>query len=143
MSEEAYKNQLAKLDPAKEIKDKQKHFSMQKFTEKILMYAKKMGIKLTYYSLLLFYSFQSPETPKKDKLTIAGALGYLILPVDVIPDFIPVIGFVDDLAIIVYAVYRVIGHIDHDMKQQVDERMKKLFGEQYDDQDIDADLKTT
>src|SRR5690625_7611221 len=97
MSEEAYKNQLAKLDPAKEIKDKQKHFSMQKITEKILKYAKKMGIKLTYYSLLLFYSFQSTETPKKDKLTIAVALGYLILPVDVIADFIPLIGFVDDL----------------------------------------------
>ncbi|HLS60460.1 MAG TPA: YkvA family protein [Virgibacillus sp.] len=142
MSQEEYKNQLAKLDPAKEIKNKQKHFTVQNFTEKLLNYAKKMGIKLTYYSLLLFYSFQSPHTPKKDKLTIAGALGYLILPVDIIPDFIPVIGFTDDLIIIVYAVYRVINHIDQDVKKQADERMKKLFGEEYDDQAIDDNLKS-
>lgn len=60
---------------------------------------------------------------------------------DVIPDFIPVIGFTDVLAIIVNAVYRVIGNRDDDIKQQANERMKKLFGENYDDKDIDSDLK--
>lgn len=141
MSQEKYENQLAKLDPKQEIKGHETHFSVQKFIAKILTYAKKMGVKLSYYSLLLFYAFQSPHTSKKDKLTIAGALGYLILPVDLIPDFIPVIGFADDLTIIVYAVYRVIAHIDNDIKKQATERMKKLFGENYDDKDIDSDLK--
>lgn len=141
MSQEKHENELAKLDPEEEIKDHQKHFSVKKFTDKILKYAKKMGIKLSYYSLLLFYSFQSPHTSKKDKLTIAGALGYLILPIDLIPDFIPVIGFADDLVIIVYAVSKVIGNIDHDIKKQTNERMKKLFGENYDAKDIDPDLK--
>src|SRR5690625_4014789 len=139
MSQENYKNQLAKLEPEKEITRHRKHFSMQKFTEKFLKYAKKMGIKLSYYSLLLFYAFQSPHTPKKDRLTIAGALGYLILPVDVIPDFIPVIGFADDLAIIIYAVSRIIGNIDEGIKGQAHMRMQKFFGEDYDDKDIDLE----
>lgn len=141
MSHEEYKNQLAKIEPEEEIKNHQKHFSVQKFTAKLLKYAKKMGIKLTYYSLLLFYAFQSSHTSKKDKLTIAGALGYLIFPIDLIPDFIPVIGFTDDLAIIVYAVYKIIENIDEDIKGQANERMKKFFGEDYDDGDIDLEFK--
>lgn len=141
MSQEDYENKLAKIEPEKEIKRHRKHFSMQKFSAKFVKYAKKMGIKLSYYSLLLFYAFQSPHTSKKDKLTIAGALGYLILPVDLIPDFIPVVGFTDDLAIIVYAVYRIIGNIDDVIKGQAKKRMKKFFGENYADKDIDLDLK--
>lgn len=141
MYQEDYGNQLAKIEPEKEIKRHRKHFSVQKFTAKLLKYAKKMGVKLSYYSLLLFYAFQSPHTSKKDKLTIAGALGYLILPVDLIPDFIPVIGFADDLAIIIYAVSRIIGNIDEGIKGQAHVRMKKFFGEDYDDKDIDPELR--
>lgn len=141
MSQEEYENKLVKLNPKKEINSHQKYFSVRKFTEKILKYAKKMGIKLTYYSLLLFYAYQSPHTLKKDKLTIAGALGYLILPIDLIPDLIPVVGFADDLSIIVYAIYRVISNIDHDIKVRATKQMKRFFGEDYDDKDIDDDFK--
>lgn len=141
MKKEAYENKLQEIDHKQEIKNYQKHFSARKFTTKILKHAKKMGGKLSYYSLLLFYSYQSPNTSKKDKLVIAGALGYLIIPVDLIPDFIPVIGFADDLSIIVYAVSRVISNIDHDMKIRANQKIKHLFGEYYDDKDIEADLK--
>ncbi|MGJ9459642.1 YkvA family protein [Oceanobacillus sp. CF4.6] len=136
-----YKDELENLDPEKETQENQKHFSEGQYMEKLQKFAKKMGVKISYYSLLLFYAFKSPKTPKKSKATIAGALGYLILPVDVIPDFIPVIGFGDDLAIIIYAVYKVISHIDDEVKGQAHERMKKIFGEDYDDGQIDEDLK--
>lgn len=141
MPQEEHKYKLKKMDHKKEINKYRKHFSMRKFGEKLLKYAKKMGVKLSYYSLLLFYSYQSPHISKKDKLTIAGALGYLIFPIDLIPDFIPVIGFADDLSVIVYAVYRVISNIDQDIKLLANKRMKKFFGEKYDDKDIDDDLK--
>ncbi|WP_229683191.1 YkvA family protein [Virgibacillus oceani] len=136
-----YSNKLKNVNPEGETQKNQEHFSEEKFYKKTLKFSKKMGVKITYYSLLLFYSFKSPKTPKKAKLTIAGALGYLILPIDAIPDFIPVVGFGDDLAVIVYALYKVISHIDDDIKGQAHERMKKLFGENYDDKDIDESLK--
>lgn len=139
--EKDYQDKLAKLDPEKEANESQKHFSEEKFAAKMLKYAKKMGIKISYYSLLLFYSFKDPETPKKAKLTIAGALGYLIFPFDVIPDFIPVIGFTDDLAVIGYALYQVFSHIDEDIKGRAHERMKQFFGEHYSDKDIKETLK--
>ena len=51
-----------------------------------------------------FYKILSADKniPKLSKLLIAFALLYLLSPVDLIPDFIPVIGHVDDLIIIHY-----------------------------------------
>lgn len=135
-----YKDKLVKLDPAKAIKSGQKYFSEKKYAGKLVNNAKVIGIKVVYYSLLLFYAFKSPNTPKSAKLTIAGALGYLIFPIDLVPDFIPLVGFADDSAVIIYAVYQIIQHIDEPMKQQAHERMQKLFGENYDSKDIDKNL---
>lgn len=132
---------LKNLNPVQAIKGKEKHFSDRKYIAKVFKYAKKIGIKICYYSLLLYYAFKSPQTPKSAKLTIAGALGYLILPVDLIPDFIPVVGFADDAAIIVSALYRVVSHIDGPMKLKADDQMKNIFGNNYDQQSIDVDFK--
>lgn len=38
-----------------------------------------------------------PDTPTPVKMTVMAALTYLLLPIDLIPDFIPVLGFKDDL----------------------------------------------
>lgn len=138
--ENKYKDKLANFNPAKAINGSQKYFSENKFGAKMVKYAKDLGTKLAYYSFLLYFAFKSPNTPKSAKLTIAGALGYLILPVDMIPDFIPVVGLTDDSAVIVYALYRIYSHIDEEMKQQADEKMKKYFGEDYDKHDIEDNL---
>lgn len=135
-----YKEKLANFDPAKAIKSSQQYFSEKKFAGKMVNYGKTIGIKIAYYSFLLFYTFKSPNTPKSAKLTIAGALGYLIFPLDLLPDFIPLVGFTDDSAVIVYAVYQIIKHIDEPIKQQAHEKMMKYFGENYDAKDIDENL---
>jgi uncharacterized membrane protein YkvA (DUF1232 family) len=45
-----------------------------------------------------------------DKLVVAGAIAYILLPVDVIPDFIPFVGEVDDVFILILALQRLIGN---------------------------------
>jgi len=46
---------------------------------------------------------------KVDKLLVAGAFAYIIMPVDLIPDFIPVLGWVDDAIIIPLMVSVIVG----------------------------------
>ncbi len=141
-TEKDYDKKLDNFDSSEAIKGKEKHFSENKYLAKLLKYAKKMGVKISYYSLLLFYTFKSPETPKSVKVTIAGALGYLILPLDIVPDFIPVLGFADDLMVVLYALNKVKGHITDSIKEQAHERMKRIFGVNYDGKnEIDANLK--
>ena len=48
----------------------------------------------------LYYAYQHPELKPLPKLIILCALGYALSPIDLIPDFIPVIGYLDDLIII-------------------------------------------
>ena len=49
---------------------------------------------------------------KVQKLFVGGIIGYLIMPIDLIPDFIPVFGFVDDLVLVVYALNTMLNEID-------------------------------
>lgn len=50
--------------------------------------------------LALYLAYQDPRVPKRAKILTVLILGYLLSPIDLIPDFIPVIGFVDDLVIV-------------------------------------------
>jgi uncharacterized membrane protein YkvA (DUF1232 family) len=45
-----------------------------------------------------------------DKLLVAGAMAYIVMPIDLIPDFIPFIGEVDDVFVLVLALQRLIGN---------------------------------
>ena len=45
-----------------------------------------------------------------DKLLVAGAIAYILLPIDVVPDFIPFLGEIDDIFLLVLALQRLIGN---------------------------------
>ncbi|HEU4641726.1 MAG TPA: YkvA family protein [Gemmatimonadaceae bacterium] len=45
-----------------------------------------------------------------DKLLVAGAIAYIVMPVDIVPDFIPFVGQVDDIYLLVLALQRLISH---------------------------------
>jgi uncharacterized membrane protein YkvA (DUF1232 family) len=51
------------------------------------------------------------STPLQVKATLGGAIAYFVLPIDAIPDFLPVIGFTDDAAVLATAIKLVAGHI--------------------------------
>jgi uncharacterized membrane protein YkvA (DUF1232 family) len=58
--------------------------------------AKRLRQEIKVYQLVL----KDPRTPKLAKMLLGLALGYALLPFDLIPDFIPVIGHLDDLIIV-------------------------------------------
>ncbi|MBQ8070979.1 MAG: DUF1232 domain-containing protein [Bacteroidales bacterium] len=113
----------------------EKHYSDNEFWKKLKVVARKAGLKVVYAALLLVYVVKSPLTSKKDKGKILGALGYFILPIDVIPDWIPVAGYTDDLAALTWAIYSVAKNVTPEVKQQAKAKLKELFGE-YDEKDL-------
>ena len=104
------------------------HFDENAFWEKLKKFARKAGIKVTYGALLLFYVVKSPGTSTKDRAKSLGALGYFILPIDLIPDFIPIAGFTDDLAALTWGVYCVIKSITPEVKAQAAAKLHEWFG---------------
>ena len=104
-----------------------KFFTESDFWEKIQKVARKAGIKVSYAALLLYYVLRSPATPSSDRMKIIGALGYFILPVDLIPDYLPVLGFSDDLAALTWALYSVAKNITPEVKVQAQEQLGKWF----------------
>lgn len=48
----------------------------------------------------LYYAYRHPDTKLLPKMIILCALGYSLCPIDLIPDFIPVLGYLDDLLIV-------------------------------------------
>ena len=55
--------------------------------------------RLATYLLALWKLFRHPATPLPAKLVAVAVLGYALSPIDLIPDFIPVVGQLDDAAI--------------------------------------------
>ena len=104
-------------------------FTKIEFVEKISRIAKRAGAKLVYAALLLFYTLQSDQIPLKDKAIIIGALGYLISPLDVVPDAIPIAGLGDDLAVLIFVLQKVWGDVSEDVKENAQNKLRDWFDE--------------
>ena len=105
-------------------------FSQSEFVEKISRIAKRAGSKLVYAALILYYTLQSDSVSKTDKAIIIGALGYMISPLDVIPDAIPIAGLTDDFAVLIYVLKKVWTDIDPSIVEQAKEKLSKWFDEE-------------
>jgi uncharacterized membrane protein YkvA (DUF1232 family) len=69
--------------------------------EKLKSLTKQLKQEFAVYRLVL----KHPKTPWLAKVFLGLAIGYLLLPFDLIPDFIPVLGQLDDVVIIPILVY--------------------------------------
>jgi len=119
----------------KHIEKYQDRYNEQDFAAKITKAAKKAGIKVIYLALLLYYVLKSPKVKLADKGKIWGALGYFILPIDFIPDFIPVAGYTDDLAALLWAFYAVAKNVTPEIETQAKKKLHDWFGD-YDENEI-------
>ena len=55
--------------------------------------------------------FRDPRVPRRNKMIFAGVLAYLVMPVDLVPDWLPGIGKLDDLIMLCLAVDSMLNHI--------------------------------
>ena len=105
-------------------------FSQSDFVEKISRIAKRAGSKLVYAALILYYTLQSDKMSVKYKAIIIGALGYLISPVDVMPDAIPIVGLTDDLAVLIFVLKKIWSDIDPEIQEKAKNKLAEWFDEE-------------
>lgn len=119
------------IDLQAAIAGKEKYYEERKFLSKLKAVGLKLGFKALHTVAVLYCALKSPLMPTKDKLIIVGALGYLILPIDIMADFLPVFGLTDDVAVIMKAFMTVYGSITEDLKSEAHQLLKSMFGDQY------------
>lgn len=105
----------------------QDNYSERGFWGKVPKVAKKAGVKVIYLVLLFYYVLKSPYTDKTDRTLIYGALGYFILPIDIVPDAIPMVGFSDDLAALVALYIAIRRSITPEIEAQAKAKLEKWF----------------
>lgn len=104
-------------------------YSDDSLFEKVKSTIKKAGLKLIYEAMQLYYVAQKPECPMKVKAAIVATLGLFISPLDIIPDFTPVIGYADDAVAIAASLAMAQMYIDDEVRQKAKAKIVSIFGE--------------
>jgi uncharacterized membrane protein YkvA (DUF1232 family) len=81
---------------------------------------KAQNLKNDTYALYLAY--RDPRVPWYAKVFVAAIVGYAVCPLDLIPDFIPVLGYVDDIILIPAGISLAIKMIPQDVLEECREK---------------------
>ena len=75
-----------------------------------------------------YYCAFDRKTPLPARATLWGALAYFILPFDVVPDYLPLIGFTDDAAVLATAIRMIASHMQPEHREAAKRALDKLAG---------------
>lgn len=103
-------------------------FSLSGFWRVLGKLARHGGRRLIILAITLFHCLNDSETPAWAKSVILGALGYLIVPLDFIPDAILGAGFTDDWSVMLGAIATVAAHIKDEHKAKAEAMADRLLG---------------
>lgn len=103
-------------------------YSAPRLWEKISRYALIAGRKTVLTAITLYHCLRDKDTPAWAKGVIMGALGYLVLPADMVPDIIPGAGYGDDWAALVAALGTVATYVKDIHKVKAAAQTEKIFG---------------
>lgn len=76
--------------------------------------------------LAAWFCARDPATPRRVRMTLLAALGYFVLPIDALPDIMPLLGFTDDAAVIAAAIAAVAGSITTEHRERAKKAMAEL-----------------
>jgi uncharacterized membrane protein YkvA (DUF1232 family) len=104
------------------IEDEQK--VREGFWPKITAFA--ANLPFAEQALAAWYCAFDRQTPSSVRYTLIGALAYFVLPFDIVPDILPLVGFADDASILSAAVVAVGTHINETHRAAAREALAKL-----------------
>lgn len=100
----------------------------KRFGAELMALLKRVGKRVPFAGDLLaaWYCARDPATPRAVRMTLLAALGYFVLPVDAIPDLVPLFGFTDDAAVIAAAIAAVASSITPEHHERARETLDGL-----------------
>lgn len=126
------------MDPKNTNKNQKEKSNAEKpLFGKMKANTQKAGIVVLYAGLTLFYTLSDPDIPLWVKLLIVAALGYFISPIDAIPDFAPVIGFADDLGVLLFTIAAIALYINDAAREKARMKLYDWFGD-FDPDDLNS-----
>ncbi|MDR1763988.1 MAG: DUF1232 domain-containing protein [Dysgonamonadaceae bacterium] len=114
-----------------------RYYDENRFWAKIRKIAQKAGQKALEPFMLLYYTLKDGNVSLKNKAYIVGALGYFILPTDLLPDFIAGLGYTDDMAVAYLLIRHLKSSITPEIREKTDKKLKEITGNG--DSNLDAD----
>lgn len=105
-----------------------RNFSESQFWKKLQHHASRAGFELVEKALTLYFVLQKPDLPAWARSSVIGALGYFLWPMDTVPDFMPLVGFSDDLTVLAAALTAIAMHVDDDVRQRAKRKAKEWLG---------------
>lgn len=93
------------------------------------MSLKEKAKALKIYIPALFLAMKKPETPLTAKIMAGITVAYALSPIDIVPDFIPVLGYLDDLIILPLLVALTIRLIPQDTMERCKTEAEGLWAE--------------
>lgn len=100
------------------------YFSKKNFDKFIGLFGSKLRFLRPLFAL--YFAAMDPNTPAWAKALIIGVIGYVILPVDLIPDMIPVAGFADDAIAVTFMIGQAANIITQEHFQKADEAISRM-----------------
>lgn len=93
----------------------------------LLRLLRRAGRTIARPALECFELLIDPSTPHQVRLTVLAALTYLLLPLDLIPDFIPAAGFSDDLVALTALLGLCTRHLSPEIRARAQRRLDRWF----------------
>lgn len=118
-------------------------FSLKGFWGVLAKLAKRGGREIIYQALTLFFCLRDAATPTWAKSVIIGALGYLIFPLDFIPDALIGVGYTDDWGVILGALAAVAAHIKDEHRAKAAGIADRILGGEIPKDIVDPSLSAT
>ncbi len=113
-----------------------KYFDEIQLFDKLGVVGKKIGSKVVFYVIIMAMLIGDTKIPLKVRLVFMAALGYLILPTDLVADLLPAIGFTDDIAFLSFAISNAREYITPEVKDKAKEKMGQWIDKEAEDAEI-------
>lgn len=97
--------------------------------EALLKKIKYRASQLKAESFALYLAARHPETPWYAKVLVTGIIAYAFSPLDLIPDFVPILGYLDDLILLPIFIALAIKVVPDSVLKECRERARETFRE--------------